>query len=63
MISELFSQRKPVDQQFVDRVGPVYQGPSVDGRPKLTGAWPPTAPVLKGASQGAEDGKTESGNP
>jgi hypothetical protein len=53
-----------VDQvhESVDRAGPVYLGPSVDGRPELTGAWPPAALVLKGASQGAEDGETGSGN-
>jgi hypothetical protein len=49
--------------ESMDRAGPVYHGPSVDGRPKLIGAWPPAALVLKGASQGAEDGKTGSGNP
>jgi hypothetical protein len=65
LISELFSQRKLVDQvhKSVDRAGPVYLGPSVDGRPELAGAWPPAAPVLKGASLGAEDGETGSGNP
>jgi hypothetical protein len=47
----------------VDRAGPVSHGPSVDGRLELTGAWPPAAPVLTGASQGAEDGMTGSGNP
>jgi hypothetical protein len=54
-----------VDQvhESVDRADPVYHGPSVDGRPELTGAWPPAAPVPKGASQGAEDGETGSGNP
>jgi hypothetical protein len=54
-----------VDQfhEFVDRAGPVYHGPSVDGRPELAGPWPPAAPVLKSASQGAEDGETGSGNP
>jgi hypothetical protein len=53
-----------VDQvhESVDRAGPVYQGPSVDGRPELTGAWPPAAPVLKGASQGVEDGERGLGN-
>jgi hypothetical protein len=30
----------------------------VDGQPELTRAWPPTALMLKGASQGAEDGET-----
>jgi hypothetical protein len=54
-----------VDQvhEFVDRASSVYHGPSVDGPHELTGAWPPAALVLKGASQGAEDGKTRSGNP
>jgi hypothetical protein len=54
-----------VDQvhEFVDRAGPVYLGPSVDGRPELAGAWPLATPVLKGASQGAEDGETGLGNP
>jgi hypothetical protein len=42
--------------------GPVYHGPFVDGWPELTGAWPLAASVLKGASQGAEDGKTGLGN-
>jgi hypothetical protein len=53
-----------VDQvhESVDRADPVYHGPSMDRRPELAGAWPPAAPVLKGASQGAEDWKTESGN-
>jgi hypothetical protein len=54
-----------VDQvhESVDRAGPVYHGPPVDGRPELTGAWPPAALVLKGSSQGVEDRKTGSGNP
>jgi hypothetical protein len=54
-----------VDQvhESVDRAGPVYHGPSMDGRPELTGAWPPAAPVLKGTSKGAEDEETGSGNP
>jgi hypothetical protein len=54
-----------VDQvhEFVDRASPVYHGPSMDGRPELTGAWPPATPVLKGASQGAEDGEMGSRNP
>jgi hypothetical protein len=43
--------------------GSVHHGPSVDGQPELTETWPPTAPVLKGASQGAEDGEAGSGNP
>jgi hypothetical protein len=43
--------------------GSVHRGPSVDGRPKLIEAWPPTAPVLKVTSQGAEDGEMGSGNP
>jgi hypothetical protein len=43
--------------------GSVHRGRSVDGRPELAGAWPPAAPVLKGANQGAEDGETGSGNP
>jgi hypothetical protein len=43
--------------------GSVHHGPSVDGRPELAGAWPPAAPVLKGASQGAKDGEMGSGNP
>jgi hypothetical protein len=30
---------------------------------ELTGARPSTAPVLKGASQGTEDGETGLGNP
>jgi hypothetical protein len=53
-----------VDQvhESVDRAGPVYLGPSVDGRPELTRAWPLAALVLKGASQAAEDGETGSGN-
>jgi hypothetical protein len=53
-----------VDQvhEYVDRAGPVYHGPSVDGRPELAGAWPPAAPMLKGINQGAEDGETGSGN-
>jgi hypothetical protein len=42
--------------------GSVHRGPSVDGRPELIGAWPPASPVLKGASQGVEDGETGSGN-
>jgi hypothetical protein len=29
----------------------------MDGRPELAGAWPPAALVLKGSSQGAEDGE------
>jgi hypothetical protein len=47
----------------MDRADPVYHGPSMDGQPELAGAWPPATPVLKGASQGAEDGETGSGNP
>jgi hypothetical protein len=43
--------------------GSVHHGLSVDGRPELAGAWPPAALVLKGASQGAEDGEMGSGNP
>jgi hypothetical protein len=44
LISELFSQEKPVDQvhESVDRADPVYHGLSVEGRPKLTGTWPQT---------------------
>jgi hypothetical protein len=42
--------------------GSIHHGPSVDGRPELAGAWPPAAPVLKGTSQGAEDGETGSGS-
>jgi hypothetical protein len=43
--------------------GSVHHGPSMDGQPEVTRAWPPAAPVLKGAKQGAEDGETGSGNP
>jgi hypothetical protein len=43
--------------------GSVHCGPSVDGRPKLIEAWPPTTPVLKVTSQGAEDREMGSGNP
>jgi hypothetical protein len=54
-----------VDQvhESMDRTGPGYDGSSMDGRPELAGAWPPATPVLKGANQGVEDGKTGSGNP
>jgi hypothetical protein len=47
----------------MDHAGPVYHGPSLDGRCELSEAWPLAAPVLKGASQGAEDGKAGSGEP
>jgi hypothetical protein len=42
--------------------GPPLARSTVDGRPELAGAWPTAAPVLKGTSQGAEDGETGSGN-
>jgi hypothetical protein len=31
--------------------------PAVDGGTELAGAWPPAAPVSKGAGQGAGDGE------
>jgi hypothetical protein len=34
----------------------VDSGPAVDGGTELTGAWPPAAPVSKGAGQGRERG-------
>jgi hypothetical protein len=40
----------------------VHGGPAVDGSTELAEAWPPVAPGLKGAGQGAEDGETGSGN-
>jgi hypothetical protein len=40
----------------------VHGGPPIDSGTELTGAWPPTAPMLKGAGQGAEDGEMGSGN-
>jgi hypothetical protein len=47
----------------LELTGPVHRGPSMDGRLGLIGAWPPAASVLKGASQGAENGEMGSGNP
>jgi hypothetical protein len=35
----------------------------VDGSTELAGAWPPATPMLKGASQQAEDRETGSRNP
>jgi hypothetical protein len=34
----------------------VHSGPVVDGGTELTRAWPPAAPVSKGAGQGAGEG-------
>jgi hypothetical protein len=41
----------------------VHGGPAVDGGIKLTGAWPPGAPVSKGAAQGPGEGEWNTGNP
>jgi hypothetical protein len=60
----IFSEENPWTESTSQWTTPglVHRGPSVDGRPEVTEAWPPAAPVLKGASQGAEDGETGSGN-
>jgi hypothetical protein len=35
----------------------VHSGLAMDGGTKLVGAWPPTAPVSKGTSQGVGEGE------
>jgi hypothetical protein len=41
----------------------VHGGPTVDGGTELARAWPPAAPVSKGAGQGAGEGEWNTGNP
>jgi hypothetical protein len=41
----------------------VHGGSAVDGGTELAGAWPPTAPVSKGAGQGAGEGEWNARNP
>jgi hypothetical protein len=62
---DYFSEENPWTESTSPWTIPVSvpRGPSMDRWPELTRAWPPAAPVLKGASQGAEDGETGSGNP
>jgi hypothetical protein len=42
---------------------PVHSGPAMVGQSELIGAWLSAAPVLRGASQGAGEGKRDTGNP
>jgi hypothetical protein len=42
--------------------GLVHHGLAADGRPELTGAWPPAPQVINGANQGVKDGEMRSGN-
>jgi hypothetical protein len=64
-IGDYFSEENPWTESTSLWTTPslVHHGPSMDGRPELAGAWPSAALMLKGTSQGAEDGETESGNP
>jgi hypothetical protein len=41
----------------------VHGGPAVDDITELAEAWPPAAPVSKGAGQGAGEGEWNAGNP
>jgi hypothetical protein len=41
----------------------VHGGLDMVGQAELTGAWPPTASVLKGAGQGVGEGERDTGNP
>jgi hypothetical protein len=65
-----FSRNYFVEEKLVDQVHESVDDPclgppwTIHGRrPELVGAWPTAALVLKGTSQGAEDGETGSGNP
>jgi hypothetical protein len=41
----------------------VHGGPAMDGGTEPTGAWPPAAPVCKGAGQGSGEGVGSVGDP
>jgi hypothetical protein len=57
-----FVEEKPMDQVH-GSVDHLWLGPPWTVCGRAARAWPPATPVLRGASKGAKDGETGSGNP